>query len=75
MSLGPGWPSQRVVLDKVHRLFVTLSYFLMHRFVQLLSLMILIYSSFFVVSIDLVKTGILARYKRKKEATDFQIEL
>ena len=37
-ELGPMWLTHRVILDRVHRLLVTLSYFRPDRFVQLLSL-------------------------------------
>ena len=50
--------THRVISDKVHRLFVTLSYFRPDRFVQLLSLIpILILLLYLLVSIDLVYTG------------------
>ena len=59
MSLCPGWLTHRVISDKVHRLFVPLSYFQPDRFVQLLSLIpILILLLYLLVSIDLVYTGI-----------------
>ena len=62
MSLGPGWLYHRVISDRVYRLFVTLSYFRPDRFMQLLSLIpILILHLFFLVSIDIVYTGIVAR--------------
>ena len=51
--------TRRVISDKVHRLFVTLSYFWPDRFVQLLSLIpILLLLLYLLVSIDLVYTGI-----------------
>ena len=51
--------TQRAILDKVHRLFVTLSCFRPDRFVQLLSLIsILILLSYLLISIDLVYTDI-----------------
>ena len=63
MVLSPGLFSYRVVSDKVHRLFVTLSYFRPDRFEQLLSLIsILILLLYLLVSIDLVYTGIIARF-------------
>ena len=37
-ELGPMWLTHRVISDRVHRLLVTLSYFRPDRFVQLLSL-------------------------------------
>ena len=37
-SLSPGWLTHRLVIDKVHRLFDTLSFFRSDRFVQFLSL-------------------------------------
>ena len=56
------WPlacTRRVILDKVHRLLVTLSYFQTDRFVQLLSLIpILILLLYLIVLINLVYTGI-----------------
>ena len=59
VSLCPGWLTHWVTLDKVHRLFVTLSYFRPDRFVQLLSLIqILILLLYLLVSIDLVYTSI-----------------
>ena len=59
--------SSRVISDRVHRLFVTLSNFLPDRLVQLLSLIpILILLLYFLVSIDLVYTGILARLEERK---------
>ena len=59
MSLSRGWPTHRVISDKVHRLFFTLSYFRPDRFVQLLSLIpILILLFYLLVSINLVYTGI-----------------
>ena len=59
VSLCPVWLTQIVILDKAHRLFVTLSYFRPRRFVQLLSLIpILILLLDLLVSIDLVYTGI-----------------
>ena len=62
MSLSPGWLSHRVISDKVHRLFVKLSYFRPDRFVQLLSLIpILILLLDFLVSIDIVYSGIDAK--------------
>ena len=55
------WPlvcTRRVILDKVHPLFVTLSCFRPNRFVQLLCLIpILILLLYPIVSIDLVYTG------------------
>ena len=58
MSISPKWFTQRVVLDKVHRLFVTLSCFRPDRFLQLLFLIPnLILLLYLVVSIDLVYTG------------------
>ena len=51
--------THRVILDRVHRLLVTLSYFRPDRFVQLLSLKpILILLLYLLVSIDLVYTGL-----------------
>ena len=38
LSFGPGWLSHRVISDKVHRLFVTLSYNGPARFVPFRSL-------------------------------------
>ena len=67
MSLASKCPSYRVILDKVHRLFVTLSYFRPDRFVHLHSLIpILILLLCVLVLIDLVYTGILARLEEKK---------
>ena len=58
-SLSQNSFSHRVISDKVHNLFVTLSYFRTDRFVQLLSLIpILILLLYLQVSIDLVYTGI-----------------
>ena len=58
MSLSLAWLTHRVTSDKVHRLFVTLSYFRLDRFVQLLSLIpILILLLYLLVSIDLEYTG------------------
>ena len=52
--------SLRVISDRVHRLVVTLSYFRPDRFVQLLSLMPILFLLFYLlVSIDLVYTGLL----------------
>ena len=66
LSLSPGWLTRRVVSDKVHRLFVTLSYFRPDRFVKLLSLIpILILLLNLLVSIDLMYTGIVARFRIK----------
>ena len=49
-----------VISDKVHRLLVTLSYFRPDRFVQLLSLIpVLFLLLYLLVSIDLVYTGLL----------------
>ena len=54
-----GYYTQRVILDKVHHLLVTLSYFRPDRFVQLLSqIPILILLLYLLVSIDLVYTGL-----------------
>ena len=51
--------TNRVISDKVHRLFVTLSYFRPDRFLQLLSLIpILILLLYLLVSIGLVYTGV-----------------
>ena len=59
LGLSPRWLTHRVISDKVHRLFVMLSYFRRNRFVQLLSLIpILILLLYIIVSIDLVYTGI-----------------
>ena len=60
MSLSPGGGfTHRVISDKVHRLFVTLSSFRPDSFVQLLSLItILILLFYLLVSIDLVYTGV-----------------
>ena len=59
VSLSPGWLTHRVITDKVHRQFVTLSYFRPDRFVQLLSLIpILFLLLYLLVSIDLVYTDI-----------------
>ena len=50
--------TQRVISDKVHRLFVTLSYFRPDSFVQLFSLIpFLILLLYLLVSINLVYTG------------------
>ena len=48
-SLGPGWPCHRVISDRVHCLFVTLSYFQPDRFVQLLSLIPILISLLYLV--------------------------
>ena len=54
-----GYCAHRVISAKVHRLLVTLSYFRLDRFVQLLSLLpILILLLNLLVSIDLVYTGL-----------------
>ena len=58
-ELCVGYCTHRVISDKVHRLLVTLSYFRPVRFVQLLSLiLILILLLDLLVSIDLVYTGL-----------------
>ena len=63
MSLSPGWLNHRVISDKVHRLFVTLSYFRPDRFVHFLSLIpTLILLLHLLVSIDLTCTGICRLY-------------
>ena len=50
-ELGPMGITHRVILDRVHRLLVTLSYFRPDRFVQLLSLIpILILLLYYLVS-------------------------
>ena len=55
------WPlacTHRVISDRVHGLFVTLSYFRPDRFVRLLGLIpILILLLYLLVSMDLVYTG------------------
>ena len=63
------WLSHRVVLDNVHRLFVNFSHFRSDRFVQLLILIlpILILPLYFLVSIDLVNSGVLAKIGEKKK--------
>ena len=67
VCLSPVWLSRRVISDKVHRLFVTLSYFGPDRFVHLLSLIpILILLLYLLVSIDLAYTGIIAGLRIKK---------
>ena len=67
MSLCPGWLTHRVISDRVHRLLVTLFYFRPDRFVQFLSLIpILILLLCFLVSKDLVHTGILERLEERK---------
>ena len=68
LTLGPGWPSHRLISDKVHRLFVALSYFRPDRFVQLLSFIpTLIFLLYFLFSIDLDNTtGVLARLEERK---------
>ena len=59
LSLSTGWLTHRVISDKVHRLFVTLSYFCPDRFVHLSILIpILCLLLYLLVSIDLVYTGI-----------------
>ena len=59
LSLSQRELSHRVISDKVHGLFVTLSYFRPDRFVQVFSLIpILILLLYIPVSIDLVYTGI-----------------
>ena len=66
-ELSPGWLSHRVISDKIHRLFVTLSYFRLDRFVQLLSLIpILILLLYFLVSINLVYADIVAKLEARK---------
>ena len=66
MSLSPEWLTHRENSGKVHRLFVTLSYFQPDRFAQLLSLKpILIFLFHLLVSTDLVYTGICeVRYQK-----------
>ena len=59
MSLSQRWLSHRVISDKVHSLFVTLSYFWPDRFVQPLSpIPISILLLYLLVSLDLVYNGI-----------------
>ena len=59
MSLCPGWLTHRVISVKVHRLFITRTYFLPDRFVQLLSrIPILILLLYLLISKDLVYTGV-----------------
>ena len=59
IELCIGYCTHRVILDKVHRLLVTLFYFRPDRFVQLLSLIpILLLLLYLLVSIDLVYTGL-----------------
>ena len=68
VNLGPGRPSHRIVSDNLICLFVTLSYFCPVRFVQLLSLLpILILLLFFLVSADIIYTGILARLEERRK--------
>ena len=68
MSLNPGWFSHRIILDKVHGLLLTLSYCWPDRFEQLLSLTTLIcLFLYLLVSTYLVFTGIVARFRIKKE--------
>ena len=55
LSFCPGWLTHKVISDKVHRLFVMLSCFRPDRFVQLLSLIPILF--LLLVSKDLVYTG------------------
>ena len=68
-TLGPGWLTQRLISNKVHRLFVTLNFFRPDGFVQLLNVKpILILLSDLLVSLDLVYTGIcVVRYQELLE--------
>ena len=59
VDLEKNWYTHRVISVKVNRLLVTLSYFRLDRFVQLLSLIpILILLFYHLVSINLVYTGL-----------------
>ena len=70
-ELGVMFITHRVILDRVHRLLIRLSYFRPDRFVQLLSLMpILISLLYLLFSIDLEYTGLL-RVGLLEKATKF----
>ena len=59
------WLSHKV-LDNVHRLFFTLSFFWLDKFVQIFSLIsILVLLLFLLESIDIVYTGNLARLEER----------
>ena len=58
VSLSPGWLTHRIMSDRVHCQFITISYFRADRFVQLLSLIpILILLLYLLVTIDIMYTG------------------
>ena len=57
LSSSSEWLVHRVISDKVHRLFVTLSYFRPDRFVQFLSLIPILILLLYLLT-DLVYSGI-----------------